>query len=366
MIESLGMMSVMVVSLAIFTKICNYDLCFMSTIIGGGGMMLLYSLWKKLCDSGQIILNRPVDMKSMPSRVDHDRRRMLTYPHNSVANTWYHICDSDELKDGRVIEVRALGLTLAVWRDAEGKPVCHDAYCLHLGANLAVGGKVVDGCIECPFHHWRFGSDGSIRLIPYVKNPTQCPQSPKLKVYPCVDWCGLVCMYFHADGPETPPEFQLPDWVPDQMKRENWAPFSKLDIGHVTLTPIDWVDQAGDHAHFHTLHNEFLIPYTLIPFPDWVKKLFPLAICHELVTYKGDDPAWEEKSKEMGLGSIDKHLIFFTDKAGLTWDGKVMESTLSETLENYVGPAMIAFHIPFTIGTSPSSSPPPSHPPQAL
>jgi hypothetical protein len=203
-----------------------------------------------------------------------------------------------------------------------------------------------------PFHNWRFGSDGSIRHIPYAKNPDQCPKSPKLPVYPCVDWCGIVCMYFHADGPETKPEFELPDWVPNQMEKEKWAPFSKLDLGHVTLTPIDWVDQAGDHAHFHTLHNEFLIPYTLIPFPDWVKRLIPLAICHELVTYKGDDPEWEVKSKAMGLGCVDKFLIFFTDKAGLTWHGKVMETTLSETLENYIGPSMIAFHIPFTIGLS--------------
>jgi hypothetical protein len=122
-----------------------------------------------------------------------------------------------------------------------------------------------------PFHNWRFGSDGSIRHIPYAKNPDQCLKSPKLPVYPCMDWCGIVCMYFHADGP---PEFELPDWVPNQMEKEKWAPFSKLDLGHVTLTPIDWVDQAGDHAHFHTLHNEFLIPYTLI----WVKRLIPLAI----------------------------------------------------------------------------------------
>lgn len=266
-------------------------------------IIISYSIYKLILNN-KIILNRSVLMKDMPSRIDHDRRRLLTYPYTPNANTWYHICDSNELNDGRVIEVRALGLTLAVWRDSNGKPVVHDAFCLHLGANLAVGGKVVDGCIECPFHKWRFGNDGSIRLIPYVKNPEQCPKTPKLKVYPAVDWCGLICMYYHADRPDTPPEYPLPEWVPNQIEKEGWVPFSKLDIGHVLLTPIDWVDQAGDHAHFHTLHNEFLIPYTTIPFPDWIKKLIPLAICHQLVTYKGDDPDWEPKMKEMGIGFI--------------------------------------------------------------
>lgn len=124
----------------------------------------------------------------------------------------------------------------------------------------------------------------------------------------------------------------------------------KWDIGHLTLSPVDWVDQAGDHAHFHTLHNEFLIPYTVIAFPDWVKRLIPLGICHELCTYKGDDPEWIEKMKDIGFGSVDKYLIYFTDKAGLTWKGKVLETTKSETLEMYIGPAMMSFHIPFTIG----------------
>ena len=27
-----------------------------------------------------------------------------------------------------------------------------DAYCLHLGADIAVGGTVADDCILCPFH----------------------------------------------------------------------------------------------------------------------------------------------------------------------------------------------------------------------
>lgn len=82
----------------------------------------------------------------------------------------------------------------------------------------------------------------------------------------------------------------------------------------------------------------------------------PLGICHELCTYRGDDAAWLEKQKDIGLGSIDKHLIYFTDKAGLTWKKEPIKTTMSETLEMYIGPAMMSFHIPFTIGTSNSQS----------
>jgi phenylpropionate dioxygenase-like ring-hydroxylating dioxygenase large terminal subunit len=45
------------------------------------------------------------------------------------------------------MEVRALNSVFALWRDpTTGKPVCHEAFCPHLGANLAVGGKVGGGC----------------------------------------------------------------------------------------------------------------------------------------------------------------------------------------------------------------------------
>ena len=43
-----------------------------------------------------------------------------------------------------------------------------DAYCPHLGANMAVGGAVRGDCIECPFHGWRFkGEDGKCTVVPY-------------------------------------------------------------------------------------------------------------------------------------------------------------------------------------------------------
>eukprot|EP01034_Spumella_vulgaris_P026940 gene26940-33592_t len=175
-----------------------------------------------------------------------------------------------------VIEVRALGQVFAMWRDDEGKPVCQDAFCLHLGANLAVGGK--------------------------------------------------------------------------ELTKGEWKPHLKWNIGFKTLSPVDWVDQAGDHAHFATLHADFLIPWTLIPFPEWILKLFPVGICHKLVTFRGDDKDWGERVKTTGWGAVDKHFIFFTDLAGLTWNRKAIKSTESETVEVFVGPAIMIFNIPFTIG----------------
>ena len=37
----------------------------------------------------------------------------------------------------------------------------------YFGAHIGHGGKVVGDCVECPFHGWRWGPDGTNRYIPY-------------------------------------------------------------------------------------------------------------------------------------------------------------------------------------------------------
>lgn len=138
--------------------------------------------------------------------------------------------------------------------------------------------------------------------------------------------------------------------MPKELADGDWMPHLKWDVGFKTLNCIDWVDQVGDHTHFHTLHDEFLIPWTLIPLPSWLRYFLPLAICHKVTTFMGDDKEWVERVQQTGWGEAGKHLVFFNDDAGLTWNGKPIEASMSRTTEMYIGPGLIVFHIPFTVG----------------
>lgn len=70
----------------------------------------------------------------------------------------------------RIFFFSRLGEQVAVFRAENGKVHVVDAYCPHLGANLAVGGRVLGDCIECPFHGWQFqGSDGKCVKVPYAE-----------------------------------------------------------------------------------------------------------------------------------------------------------------------------------------------------
>jgi nitrite reductase/ring-hydroxylating ferredoxin subunit len=314
---------------------------------------IYFSYYETLKDwiEENFILQKSCDSKKLPYRLEHDKRRNLTYP-PAIPNTWYHLCDADELPIGKVLEIRALNKVFVAWRGKDGIPVVQDAYCLHQGANLGVLGKVSEdgNCIQCPFHQWKYNKDGSVNEIPYNKEPKNVPKNVKLRTYHCQEYCGWICVYFHADSQkekeEKEPEFPLPSFVSDDIKEKGFQQHMKWNSGFHPINVIDLVDQVADHSHFNIVHGQFLIPWTLFPLPAWLYKLFPVGINHELKTFIGDDKEWKEIVQTTGFGSIDKHLVYFYDRAGITWNNQVMEKTLSQTIEMYVGPSLVIFNIP--------------------
>jgi cholesterol 7-dehydrogenase len=86
-------------------------------------------------------------------------------------NGWIPVLESRNLLKSEIKSIITLGHELVVFRGNSGKVHVMDAFCPHLGANLGVGGKVVNDCgqdcIRCPFHGWTFrGKDGSCNKVP--------------------------------------------------------------------------------------------------------------------------------------------------------------------------------------------------------
>ena len=82
-----------------------------------------------------------------------------------------------------VRQAHILGLDLAVFRTESGQVGVIDAYCPHLGANIAAGGTVEGDSIKCPFHGWEFNCDGVCVRIPYAKNPEKIPSEARVTKY---------------------------------------------------------------------------------------------------------------------------------------------------------------------------------------
>ena len=119
-----------------------------------------------------------------------------------VPNGWFIVARSDELRPGDVRPLHYFERDLVVYRSESGEPHVLDAHCTHLGAHLAVGGKVEGNCIRCPFHGWKFdGADGSCAEIPYggsTRIPSRAPASGPTQPL-------LTPIHTPATGPTTGP-----------------------------------------------------------------------------------------------------------------------------------------------------------------
>jgi len=143
--------------------------------------------------------------------------RLSGFPYKSYARGWYQIAWSAELRPGTVRPAKYFDQHLVVYRSESGKAVVMEAHCLHMGAHLAYGGRVDGEDIVCPFHAWKWNSQGANVDIPYSKK--KCV-SAKLRTRPVIERSGLVLMWYHPqhEAPpfEPPPkaEFEDPGFYP--------------------------------------------------------------------------------------------------------------------------------------------------------
>src|SRR5712691_4561408 len=113
-------------------------------------------------------------------------------PHNFanpavVTQSWYVAVRSRDVRAERIASYTLLNRRIAIYRDRSGVVHALDARCPHLGADLGQG-CLVDDEVQCAFHKWRFGADGSCRFAPGMANPPE----RQARVYPVQERWGLV------------------------------------------------------------------------------------------------------------------------------------------------------------------------------
>ncbi|XP_029024970.1 cholesterol 7-desaturase nvd [Betta splendens] len=222
-----------------------------------GGVALLAALWLYRLLWCPLELRRaPEDVGYVPeagrtraqAANDVRRRRKAGDLPPVYPNGWYRVLDSHMLRRGEVKGVSALGEQLAVFRGQDGASYVVESYCPHLGANLAVGGRVVGGCIECPFHGWQFqGKGGKCVRIPYAD---KVPEFATVRCWPSCEVNGQILIWFHCDGGE-------PQWaVPEQQEitEGRWVYRGRTE--HFINAHIEEIpENAADISHLAHLHT---------------------------------------------------------------------------------------------------------------
>uniref|UniRef100_A0A0N4U8U9 cholesterol 7-desaturase n=1 Tax=Dracunculus medinensis TaxID=318479 RepID=A0A0N4U8U9_DRAME len=164
-------------------------------------------------------------------------------------NGWFCIAQSSEIKPKEVKPVEVFGEQLTLLRSESGEVYLVDSYCPHLGANLSIGGRVVnENCIQCPFHGWIFsGETGKCVSIPY--NKQSIPEQAKIAIWPTTERNHHIYVWYHCDGLE-------PCWEVEpieEVENGNWTYNGKTE--HEICCHIEDIPENGsDIAHLNFLH----------------------------------------------------------------------------------------------------------------
>ena len=192
-----------------------------------------------------------MDMSRRP-RVTHFNGRRYPFP---VPNGWFVVAKSRDLAPGDVRPLYYFGRDLVLYRTEAGEARVMDAHCMHLGAHLAVGGRVEDDCLRCPFHGWKFdGASGSCVEIPYGEM-THIPPKAHSRSYPTLERNHMIWAWYHAEGGE--PFYEVPDVA--EFSDPDWLPIEVRDF-EIRICAQDMAENNVDFAHFRFVHGTDAIP----------------------------------------------------------------------------------------------------------
>jgi phenylpropionate dioxygenase-like ring-hydroxylating dioxygenase large terminal subunit len=173
---------------------------------------------------------------------------------------WYSVERSHQLLVGEVKPVQAFDRELVLYRTRSGLAVVQDAFCPHLGAHLGHKGRVVGESVRCPFHGWRYGTDGVCVEIPYSD---EIPERARLRTWHTEEKNGEVYVWFHPEN--TSPQWPLPE-LPE-LGDPNWtAPryTEHLVPAHVQ----DICENSCDPVHFQFVHGQMSVPDSKVTIDD--------------------------------------------------------------------------------------------------
>lgn len=120
-----------------------------------------------------------------------------------IPDQWYVILESRQVKHGKPVGIARMGEKMVAWRDREGKVTVMSDLCPHRGAALSAG-KLVDGCLQCPFHGFEFDPSGQCTYIPANGRVAEVPKAFQVKTYPTLESNDFIYIWWGAPREQYP------------------------------------------------------------------------------------------------------------------------------------------------------------------
>ncbi|MBD1864959.1 aromatic ring-hydroxylating dioxygenase subunit alpha [Trichocoleus desertorum] len=161
-----------------------------------------------------------------------------------LKNFWY-ACEFSSAVTAKPKQIVMLNQRFVLYRNSKGQVVALQDRCPHRGAAFSVG-WVEGDCIVCPYHAWKFQSDGTCVDIPANQPGTPIPRGARIDGYAVQEKYGFVWLFYgdlsEAERPPIPPlpEFEDPSLHKIFFEYELNAHYTRtlendMDMSHVSI-----------------------------------------------------------------------------------------------------------------------------------
>jgi|SRR5262245_32073498 len=164
------------------------------------------------------------------------------------SDAWYCAGWSRELA-ARAVGRTLLGSHVVLFRDGNGTARALGARCPHRGADLA-SGAVVEGCIQCPFHGWRFDGSGQCVRVPSQPESVKISSMAHVPSFPLHEYQGTLWIWMGAQGTQGPEPPRDAIQRRGQSVRRLYLDARLIEAPFLTV-----LENAFDKAHLPFIHR---------------------------------------------------------------------------------------------------------------
>jgi phenylpropionate dioxygenase-like ring-hydroxylating dioxygenase large terminal subunit len=157
-----------------------------------------------------------------------------------LKNKWYIVLSSEEVKKNRITKARRFGIDIVFWRDSKNEVHAIDAKCPHRGADLGLG-KIVNDCVQCPYHGFLYDGNGIAVLIPSLGKSAKINPNYRVRSFKVKEFMNFIFMWYGDKEPEE--EIKWLEGIDNSYSfstiKETWevnytrAIENQLDVSHL-------------------------------------------------------------------------------------------------------------------------------------
>ncbi|UGT41766.1 3-ketosteroid-9-alpha-hydroxylase subunit A [Nocardia yamanashiensis] len=205
-------------------------------------------------------------------------------PPTRFARGWHCLGLADSFRDGKPHAIKAFGTEIVVFAAEDGALNVLNAYCPHMGGNLA-DGTVKGDSLACPFHDWRWNGKGKCTGIPYAR---RVPPLARTKAWPTMEENKQLFVWHDPENKQPPAELAIPRI--DAAFDDQWTDWTWNSM-IVDANCREVVDNVVDMAHFFYVHYGF---------PTFFKNVFEGHTASQYMTSVSREDMMGETAKALG------------------------------------------------------------------